>query len=162
MTGFPSGNPDRVPERRTMNAKQEINLMNFVESSLGRPFAWGECDCNTFALEAMDAAYGLSLAAKIMGHYRTMRGAIRYRRRSPWGDLISLLKEAGFVSGKKGFEQVGDILIASDRLRRWEMAQVYLGRHCVSAFPDDAVRLFPCELMQSAAYEVWRYPCLLQ
>lgn len=140
-----------------MHIRNEINLLNFIEASLGRPFVWGQCDCNTFALEALDAAYGTCLAGKIMGQYNTLLGAVRYRKRSPWGSFIALIEEAGFIEAKKGFQQTGDLLIVEDP--KWEMVHICLGSIAASAFPDDGVRTFPMAMMADKPYRVWRYAC---
>lgn len=147
-----------------MDIKHEIKLINYIEANLGRPFAWGECDCNIFALDVIDAVWGqisnLSpLSNQIRGKYKTERGAIRFRKRSRWGSFIELLKESGFVQGKKGFEQIGDILIVEDP-RKWEMVHIYLGNRTVAAFPGEGVLQFPTAMMKDKQYNVWRYaPC---
>ncbi len=140
-----------------MHIRQEIALVRFIEESLGRPFAWGVCDCNTFALEAMDAAYGLDLAAKIRGQYGTLLTAFRFRRNSPWKTFHALLEEQGFCEIPKGLQQTGDLLICEDP--KWEMVHVCLGDRAVSAFPGDGVRLFPMAMMADKPYRVWRRPC---
>lgn len=143
-----------------MHISHEIKLLNFVEANLGRPFAWGECDCNTFALEMIDAVYDTALAAQIRGRYQTERGAIRYRRRSPWGSLINLLREAGFCEVPKGFAQTGDILIVV--APKWEMSHICLGNRAVAAFPGDGVQCFPLAALADEPYTIWRFPCPLQ
>ena len=140
-----------------MNAEHEIKFINFVEKNLGRPFTWGQCDCSTFALEVIDAAFDTALVDKIKGKYRTEKGAIKFRRRS-WGSFVNLLKEAGFVELQRGFEQTGDILIIEDA--EWERVHVYLGNWVVASFPDDGVQLFPMTIMNGKPYKVWRYVCL--
>lgn len=142
-----------------MDIQHEIKLINYIEANLNRPFAWGECDCNVFALDVIDAVIDTALAGKIKGKYKTERGAIRFRKRSAWGSFIELLKEAGFVQGKKGFEQTGDLLIVED-LGKWEMVHIYLGNKTVAAFPDEGVLQFPTALIKDKPYTVWRYsPC---
>jgi len=140
-----------------MNAEHEIKLMNFVEKNLGRPFTWGQCDCSTFALEVIDAAFDTALADKIKGKYRTEKGAIKFRRRS-WGSFVNLLKEAGFVESQRSFEQTGDMLIIEDA--EWERVHVCLGNWVCAPFPDDGVQLFPMTVMTDKPYKVWRYVCL--
>jgi hypothetical protein len=142
-----------------MDITHEIRLMNFIEQNQGRPFTWGECDCNTFVLDVVDAVFDIALAAKVKGKYKNELGAIRFRQRCEWGSFIELLKEAGFVGGKKGFEQVGDILIVADP-GKWEMAHIYLGNKTVTAFPDEGVLQFPTAMLKDKPYSVWRYsPC---
>jgi hypothetical protein len=140
-----------------MTGEQEIALMRFVQDSIGRPFAWGRCDCNVYALEAIDATHGTDLASLISGRYSTGLGAIRYRKRCPWGSFIGLLAEHGFVEAKKGFEQTGDLLVIPDP--RWEMVHVYLGRDAVSVSPDLSVCIFPMASIRHETYLVWRLPC---
>ena len=140
-----------------MKITEEIALVHFIEANRDRPFEWGRCDCNTFALEAMDAAFGTGLAEKIRGHYSTPLGAVRYRRRSAWKSFIAFIEEAGFIEAKKGFEQTGDLLIVADP--KWEMVHICLGNRAVSAFPDDGVRCFPMAAMADKPYRVWRRLC---
>ena len=145
-----------------MNITHEIRLINYIEANLNRPFAWGECDCNVFALDMIDSVYGTALAAKIRGKYHTALGAIRFRRKSAWGSFIELLKEAGFIEGKKGFERIGDLLIVEDP-GKWEMVHIYLGGKSVAAFPENGVMQFPTAMIRDKQYSVWRYlPCLQQ
>jgi hypothetical protein len=141
-----------------MNIVQEINLIRFVEANLGRPFAWGRCDCNILALEMSDTVFGTDLAGKVRGRYENRLGAIRYRLRSPWGSFIGLIREAGFVWARRGFEQTGDLLVVGDP--RWEMVHICLGQNALSSFPDEGVRVFPVSSMRSTFYNVWRWPCL--
>jgi len=138
-----------------MDIERELRLIDFVKASRGRPFAWGRCDCNVFALEAMDAAYGTDLAGLIRGRYDSLLGAFLFRRRV-LGSLINILKAAGFVEGKRGFEQTGDLLIVEDS--KWEMVHIYLGSQVVSAFPDGGVQTFPMRDLRDKPYSVWRMP----
>ena len=144
-----------------MNIIQEIALINFIETNQGRPFAWGECDCNTFVLEAMDAVFGTALAARVRGQYATEKGAIRFRRKSVQGSLINGLIEEGFIEIPRGFEQTGDILIVEDP-DKWEMSHLCLGRTAAAAFPDAGVQQFSLALLKDKPYRVWRCSCLLQ
>jgi len=141
-----------------MEIKREIQLMNFIEKNLGRPFAWGECDCNTFALEAVDAVFDTSLAEKIKGQYFTELGALMYRKKSRWGTFINLLKETGFIEVAKGFEQTGDLLIVEDP--RWEMVHISLGSKVMSSLPGAGVQYFSASVMKGQPYSVWRFGCL--
>jgi hypothetical protein len=72
------------------------------------------------------------------------------------GSLINILKAAGFVEGKRGFEQTGDLLIVEDS--KWEMVHIYLGSQVVSAFPDGGVQTFPMRDLRDKPYSVWRMP----
>ncbi len=120
--------------------------------------AWGTCDCNVFALEALDAAYDTALAALIRGRYKTQAGAVRYRRRSRWGSFIRLVEEAGFAAGKRGFEQTGDLLVVAEP-GKWEMVHIYLGDRVVSAFPREGVHYGFMADIRVKTYNVWRRPC---
>lgn len=142
-----------------MNIDQEIRLAQFIEDNLGRPFAWGRCDCNTFVLEAMDVLGGTALADEIRGRYKTARGAIRFRRRSPWGGLITGLQGVGFAEIPRGFEQTGDILIVAEP-DKWDMSHLFLGRLAAAAFPEAGVQQFSMTQLRNKPYRVWRSPCL--
>lgn len=142
-----------------MDIKREIRLMSFIEKNLGRPFAWGECDCNTFALETIDAVFDTAWADLIKGRYYTELGAFTFRRSCRWGDFISgIIAEAGFIEIQKGFEQTGDLLIVKDP--RWEMVHICLGNKLVSSFPGAGVQYFSASVIKDKAYSVWRLPCL--
>lgn len=138
-----------------MDIKREIALIDFVKANRGRPFAWGQCDCNTFALEVMDAVHDTDLAAQIQGKYESMLGAFLFRRRVP-GSLINILKASGFVEGKKGFEQTGDLMIVEDP--KWEMVHICLGSQAVASFPEYGVMTFPMSELRDKPYSVWRLP----
>jgi hypothetical protein len=138
-----------------MTPKQEIKLIRFFEANRGRSFAWGQCDCNVFALEAIDAVHDTKLATQIRGRYSSLLGAFLFRRRVP-GSLLNILKDAGFIQIKKGFEQTGDLLIVEDP--KWEMVHICLGNNAMSAFPEHGVSMFPLQDLQDKPYSVWRLP----
>jgi hypothetical protein len=138
-----------------MDVAREIRLIEYVKANRGRPFAWGQCDCNVFALEAMDAVHDTDLAALMRGRYSSLLGAYLFRRRR-LGSLINILKAAGFVEGQKGFEQTGDLLIVSDP--KWEMVHICLGSQAVAAFPEHGVMTFPMRELRHRQYSVWRPP----
>jgi len=139
-----------------MDIEREIKLIDFVKDNRGRSFSWGQCDCNTFALEVMDAVHDTDLAAQIRGKYESLLGAFLFRRRVP-GSLINILKTAGFIEGKKGFEQTGDLMIVEDP--KWEMVHICLGSQAVAAFPEHGVMTFPMHELRDKSYSVWRLPC---
>jgi len=138
-----------------MSSDPYRKAIEFANVNLGRPFVWGQCDCNTFALDMMDAMYGTNLAAQIKGKYGSPLQAFLFRRRVP-GSLINILKAAGFEEVKRGFERTGDLLIVADP--KWEMVHVCLGAKCVSAFPDQGVQVFPMTELKDKEYTVWRMP----
>lgn len=137
-----------------MKIEQELQLINFIKANLGRPFVWGECDCNVFALEAMDAVHGTDLAGRIKGKYENELGAIRFRLRSEWGSFEGLLIEAGFVESRKGFEQTGDLLIVDGP--GFELVHIYMGKTVVSVPLGMKVHATPVALMKHLEYRVWR------
>lgn len=137
-----------------MDIKSEISLIKFAKANLGRPFEWGKCDCNVLALEAMDAAYGSNLASIIKGKYSNREEAIEFMRNIEWKDWAEFLTEKGFVEGKKGFEQIGDLMIVS--LPDYELVHVYMGKAVLSAPLGMSVRMTPYALMKLLAYRVWR------
>lgn len=138
-----------------MDIKLEMALIDFVKAKLGRPFAWGICDCNTLALEASDAVFGTEMAEKVVGQYDTPDSAEQYRKSSPWGSFINLIKENGFIEAQKGFEQTGDFLIVEDS--RWEQVHICMGIRSVSCALDAVVHLFPTVQLKNMLYSVWRH-----
>ena len=138
-----------------MEIKKELALIHFIKSNLGRSFAWGRCDCNTFALEMVDAVYGTSLAETVLGKYDGMIEAARFRKESEWGNFQNLLSVNGFTEGKQGFEQIGDLLVVEDE--QFELVSIYMGIKSVACVRDIGVQLFPTVLLKEKTYRVWRY-----
>lgn len=137
-----------------MDITKELKLINFIAVNLGRPFVWGECDCNVFALEAMDATYGTDLAGIIKGKYANKDEAVEFMRNIRWNDWAEFLSENGYIEGKKGFEQTGDLLIVS--LPDYELVHIYMGKNVVSVPLGMVVRLEPYSLMKILKYRAWR------
>ena len=54
---------------------------NYIESKLGKPFAWGTNDCNTFIVGYFDAVLGTDLLKIIYKKYTTKLGAIRFQKK---------------------------------------------------------------------------------
>ncbi len=52
-------------------------LAAYLRASGARPFAWGECDCCTWACDWVLQRRGVDPAAEWRGRYRTRRGAMR-------------------------------------------------------------------------------------
>jgi hypothetical protein len=52
-----------------------IKANNYIESKLGKPFAWGTNDCNTFIVGYFDAVLGTDLLKIIYKKYTTKLGA---------------------------------------------------------------------------------------
>lgn len=137
-----------------MDIKKELQLINFIKANIGREFQWGVCDCNVFALEAMDAVHGTDMAGKIRGKYENDLGAIRFRLKSEWGSFEGLLKENGFTEGKKGFEQTGDIIIVDGP--GFDLVHINLGKNIVSVPLDGKVHMDPRAALKTIDYRVWR------
>ena len=57
------------------------DLVAFLRASGARAFAWGECDCCTWACDWVLARRGVDPAARWRGRYRTALGAKRNLRR---------------------------------------------------------------------------------
>jgi hypothetical protein len=135
---------------------KEIKLINFIKKNIGRPFAWGICDCNVVALEAMDATYGTDLAGIIKGRYSSEAEAIEFMRNIEWKDWAEFLIEKGFIEGKKGFEQTGDLLIVS--LPNFDLVHIYMGKSVMAVPLNMNVHTVPYAAMKQLDYRVWRKP----
>lgn len=79
-----------------------LRTANFITCNAGRPFAWGDWDCNLFLIDLLDALYPLAepRAQQVRGKYNTRLGAARFQR--------------GFTPAPEFFRQQGLELLQVD------------------------------------------------
>jgi len=140
------------------SSKTMINepaLISWAESRLGRPFIWGETDCNVLALEALDVITNGNNVAIAKGKYHSKLGAIRFLARLGKG-LADVVKEADGVEIDTCRYKTGDFLIMDHTA--YEMAHVYLDGRLFSSHPETGVRLFKPvdQALTRAAFTVYR------
>lgn len=89
----------------------DVRLVEKIESSIGKPFKWGDFDCCLFAAECYDAMYGTKLAERYRGHYDDALSALKYLRSKGYYNLHdAAVGETGGVDQKSELAQRGDII----------------------------------------------------
>ena len=89
------------------NKKNELII--WASSKIGKPFIWGESDCSTLTLEGISLYYGNIFNLKNI--WGSLKKALRAYE--IYGTPINILKQAGFISVNKKYEQTGDIFVLS-------------------------------------------------
>lgn len=133
---------------------RDIALVEFTDQRLGQPFGWGENDCNILALEWADLLRDAHYADEIRGRYHSERSAVKFQKRH--GVRVSgLLEQWGAVRVMRGFERIGDIVIAA--AAAFDYCHIVAGRRLLSSGPDfGGVCLLPFVIEQE--YTTWRLP----
>ena len=102
---------------------------NYIESKLGKPFAWGTNDCNTFIVGYFDAVLGTDLLKIIYKKYTTKLGAIRFQKK--FGQRISgRCLELGMTEHHPTKATFGDILIKKNE--NWDSCHICIGSKIAS------------------------------
>lgn len=93
-----------------MAAVLMLDLAAFLREGAARPFAWGACDCCTFACAWIERRRGVDPSAPWRGRYRSVRGALRQMRRGG-GDLLAVVTKAMRSAGlnETSDPQPGDV-----------------------------------------------------
>jgi len=126
----------------------EVLLMTFARSEVGRPFAWGETNCVSLALRALDVQYGTSLHVKYSHFMSSEKRAMAFVAKQGIDSLVHRFCLNGFSVIPKNFEQVGDVQFG-------EMpgnigSAVILGRQHLSSTAVGGVQLFDGRLLNSS------------
>jgi len=91
----------------------ELRLAAFARAQCGQPFVWGQTNCVSLALRALDAMHGSNLQAL---HWRSMRSqtrALAWVHRNGLAGLVEVLQGAGLVQVPRNFEQPGDVCLVN-------------------------------------------------
>lgn len=75
-----------------------VTLADFLRATGSKRFAWGSCDCCTWACEWVMAFRGVDPAARWRGKYKTERGAAGWIKRGG-GSLEAIVAEAMTKAG---------------------------------------------------------------
>lgn len=119
---------------------RELKIHKFAEQHLGKPFCWGEMDCNTFILDYMDHMTGSNLLNEAYKKYSGKLSAAKFQAEYP--DLLhNALHKSGAREIPKKFVNVGDILIKD--LGIYEAAHLVLGSRVMSVDEDKGVVSIP-------------------
>jgi hypothetical protein len=128
-----------------VNATQEIRLINILDQAGERPFEWGQNDCNTLALEWLDAINGTNWIKKVKGSYSDKKSAIVRASQLPkWSDG---LVDEGWVEITPNEATVGDIAIVDGK--HYDMAHIVMGSHAVSLHETDGMVKIPLDTIEA-------------
>ena len=121
----------------------DVALIRWAGAMRGRPFAWGETDCASFACQAL----GILGHRPIVDDWRDGLEAWRLARRV---DIAAILTAAG-LRRVTDTPVAGDILVVQ---RAWPCFHVCLGRLALSSSANAGVTLHDTAALEGAA--VWR------
>jgi hypothetical protein len=123
----------------------DLRLIAFARQEIGKPFAWGETNCVSLALRAIDVQCGTDLAGQNCKRMSTERRAMAWVARNGLSGLVQRLRDEGVIEIALSFIQTGDIALV-------EMAgnigaSVYLGRNYLSSSSDlGVIQLRPASI----------------
>lgn len=138
-----------------MNPVAERHFFKWVQAQRGKPYEWGECDCNTLVLDYLDFRSGDCLSSLIRGKYSDEDSAAVFCEE--FGrTLEDLIKAAGCKQVKRNFQQVGDILLVKSPSKPWHQAHICLGSTCLSVEPGGTVRFYRMRDFPKR-FKVWRW-----
>lgn len=126
-----------------MHPRLEVRLTAFAAARMGRGFAWGWCDCNTLALEALDLIAGTQFAFEVFGRYRDTASARAFFAIYPrdWLHWTGYGEEVA-----PAFVRTGDFLVADEG--GWRVPHVAVGGQALICTPDRGVRTYPVAVVR--------------
>lgn len=117
----------------------EHQLIQYVNGELGKPFAWGERDCSSFAAACLKIIVG-DMTLPWNFPYRNERDALRYAREViPFYDFLKA--QDGVVSVAPNYEQRGDFIFG--QLGAFDCCHIVLGAKVVGLDMQAGVCLAP-------------------
>jgi len=126
----------------------EIIFHNYIESQMGKPFKWGENDCNTFILKMVDHFQGTDYAADVVGKYSTKRGALKFAKKiGTLRDYLPLRKI------KDNHAQTGDLILVKDQV--FDRAHICTGSKVVSVIEDSVTTQIPMVKGDVYRWDLW-------
>lgn len=126
----------------------EAALHSFARSQVGKPFVWGETNCISLSLRAIDAQCGTSLHEKGRHFMSSALRARAFVKKQGLAGLVKRLEAEGLVIVPANFERVGDVQLVetSETLG----SSVILGRQHLSSSEAEGVRLYDGKLLQAS------------
>ncbi len=124
----------------------EVEFHSYIQSQIGKPFKWGENDCNTFILKMVDYFYGTDYAIDIVGQYDSKKSALRFAKRI--GNLRDYLPLKRIP---RNHAQTGDLILVKDKV--FDMAHVCMGSKMVSV--DETMGVIQLPMVDGDIYR-WR------
>lgn len=140
----------------SLMVQSDLLLAHWVATWLGRPFVWGETDCNQLCLSWLDELTGGRRARDFRGRYRDRAEAIAFQ--IEFGqDLAGVLDDAGGREVQPRFAQTGDFLLTAEPGEPWLRGHVHLLRRALSSVEGRGVLAIPTSLLR--VEKVVRVPC---
>jgi len=132
-----------------MTPSDEKALHQFSSSQLGKPFTWGDNDCNTLVIEWVDLLTGSNHIDEVRGQYSNKDEAIEfYRSVKNEEDIL-----AEFHEIDPAFISVGDILTVP--FGKMLGAHICVGSRLLSVDRRHGTMLLPCVIPDKA--KAWRF-----
>jgi hypothetical protein len=124
----------------------EIVFHNYIQAQIGKPFVWGQNDCNTFVLKMVDHFQGTDYADDVVGQYSTKLGALRFAKRiGTLRDYLPLQKIP------RNHAQTGDLILVKDKL--FDRAHICTGSKVISVIENSITTQMP--MVEGDVYR-WR------
>lgn len=124
----------------------ELRLIAWARAEIGKPFAWGETNCVSLALRALDVQCGSDLSERYRRNMSSERRAVAWVARNGLAGLVQKFVAEGCVEIAPSFIQAGDIALVE--IPGNIGASIYLGRNFLSSSVARGVhQLRPAELV---------------
>lgn len=85
---------------------KRADLIKWAETKIGLPFIWGKSDCTTIVIEGISLYYNLEMPVE--NTWTSLKDALKSFKK--YNSPDNILKNMGFFTVQKNFEQTGDIL----------------------------------------------------
>ena len=86
-------------------------LVKFAEGEAGTPFVWGQSNCVSLALRAIDEQCGSALAVDYKKHMKSERAAWAWSQRNGIAEIAAKFCDHGGREIPRFYEDDGDILL---------------------------------------------------
>lgn len=111
-------------------------LVDYLNQSVGTPFAYGQFDCFLFTLGAVAVMTGFDLTADYRGSYATLRQGVAMARKRGIRDHVDLVSRH-FEEIAPSFAQAGDIAVVDGA--EGPALGLVQGEHIYSLIPSGMV-----------------------
>lgn len=123
----------------------EVALAKFATAELGKPFVWGETNCVSLAIRALDVQCGDNYHACVKHFMSSELRAGAFVRKQGLAGIVSRLKARGIAVIPQNFEQVGDVRFVQTEVTIG--ASVLLGRKALSSTQEAGVALYDASIL---------------
>tara|TARA_A100001201_G_scaffold21896_4_gene24484 strand:- start:863 stop:1279 length:417 start_codon:yes stop_codon:yes gene_type:complete len=118
----------------------KLKAANYIENKLGKPFIWGQNDCNTFIVEYFDKMLNTNLLEIIYKKYSTKAEAIKFQKE--FGQRISgRCLELGLKEFHPANAIYGDILVKHNE--NWDSCHICVGNKIASIDEKEGTFITP-------------------